>query len=810
MVIIMREINIFLGSSIVELKEEREAFSDIVAELNTKLKSTGVFIYLDKCEYEDGFINIEPTQKLIDEKIVNSSYSYFIIKSFFGEMTEHEYNVAKECFIKSGKPKISVLFKKCSENEKCSPEVIGFKSKLEDSKYYYKEYKNKEELKLNIVLNLVVDDVLSFSVLKAEDGGIYVKEERLVDFEQIPIYSKHSELSKLNKELLKLEQEEQNSGDRHERRIIREKIRLITTKIREIENLIFTTMLGLVKLSRGKVTPLLSRATAFIEDGDIERAAEILNIDDVFDELDAYKEKTELSIEGIKSAIETAYIAIESMTQLPKTSLRNKEIELLFEKIIEIEIYYNLNRVHSGLYARYLLKNRKYDKSMKFLNLFLEVPDIRMNNIQDFYGLEYTFLGLKIDVEPLYENDKKEYQKIYLNILYKYILLYEQALKKFEHDWNINQYMMGDYCDSIRDVLKKWIGTKDENVKKIEEDIKIKIDLLKKAGYNENGNSNLDGKKEAKKLIDYIEMEREFNKLNDEPQTDNPKEYLMQYVEMLEKTIDYIENSDNVFLENNTATTKFYKECENIKIALNEDNIDDILFYYAQVKIGHAEHYFGVANYTIAKNDYKDAYDTLEELSKSDNSLYKFFFCCVCSGYSKTLINIKESKKAEEIIIKGISICEDLVKMDSIYNIFLAKMYADCVSVCMNGRVNDCMIKAMDYSLNSYNIFKENVSVADDSYKMDFIFVCYNRALILAENGKKEEANDFLLESIDKINLLSEKSIKENYGYIQKIVLFALSLSIEIGKKDQVVSKLECLYTKETIEKMILNICESN
>lgn len=798
----MRIINIFLGSSIVELKEERDAFADIVNELNFKLKNTGNFIYLYKCEYEDGFFNDEPTQKIIDNKILESSYSYFLIKTKFGKMTEHEFNVAKDSFLKYGKPKLSIMFGKCSENEQCSQETLSFKSKLEDLKYYYKEYQNKEELKLSIVLNLAVDDILSVSTLKAEDGGIYFEDMKIVDFEQIPIYSKHSELFKLNNQLLELEHEEQKTADRHERRIVREKINLITTKIREIENLIFNTMLGLVKVSRGKVTPLLNRAVIHLENGDVEKAAEILNVDDVIDELDAYKEKTELSVCGIQSAIETAYIAIETMIQLPKTASRTKEIELLYEKIISIEINYNLNRLHSGLYARYLLKNKKYVKAIEFLTLYLEATNIRMNSIQDFVSLEYALLGLQIDMEPLYNNDKKEYQKIYLDISYNHILAYEQALIKFEHNWNINQYMMGYYCDRTLDILKKWVGIKDNNIKDIEKDIRIKIDLLKKVGYKKTSNSTVDVKEECKKLTDYIKIETEFNKLNNEPQEDNPKEYLKQYVEMLEKSIDYMKNSENVFLENNTMTSNFYREYENIKTALNEDNKEDILCYYAQVKIGHAEHYFKVANFTIAKNDFKAAYDILKELLKLNNSVYDFFFCCVCSGLSKTLITLNEAEKGEKIILEGIELCECLVTKEPYYYALLARMYADYVSVCMNGRVYDCINKAMEYSLKSYSVFKSHTNMVD-VHKLDFIYVCYNYAHVLMENGKYNEALKYLMECLDTINFLNDKEIQENYNCIKDIVLYALSVSNKIGETEQIVLKLKKLYTKETIERLM-------
>lgn len=183
----MKTVTIFLGSSIVELQEERNAFSDIVNELNVKLKSAGYFIYLDKCEYEAGFLEDRPTQNIIDEKVLSSSYSYFIVRTKFGEFTKHEFDIALEMFLKTGKPKISVMFKKISGNEELSEEALIFQNRLKELRYYYKEYQNKEEL--NVVLNLAVDDFPLSKEIKAEDGGIYIGNTKLIDTELIPVYA---------------------------------------------------------------------------------------------------------------------------------------------------------------------------------------------------------------------------------------------------------------------------------------------------------------------------------------------------------------------------------------------------------------------------------------------------------------------------------------------------------------------------------------------------------------------------------------------------------------------------------------------
>lgn len=318
-------INIFVGSSIIELKEERDAFSDIINELNVKLKNTGYFIYLDRCEYESGFFTGNPTQQIIDEKVLNSTYSYFIVRTKFGEWTEHEFDIALESFLKFGKPKLCVMFRKCLNTESLSEQALLFQNRLKELQYYYKEYQNKEELKLNVVLNLVVDDILSAKEISVEDGGIYIGNTKLINTELLPIYSKHSELARLHKHLDNLELLERKCEDKRERRLLREEIHEVVTKVREIEKLIYQTMLGLIRATRGKITPLLSRAIVYIESGDVEKAAEILNVNDVLDELEEYKDKTELSLEGIQSAIETAYIAIETMIQLPESLEMSKK-----------------------------------------------------------------------------------------------------------------------------------------------------------------------------------------------------------------------------------------------------------------------------------------------------------------------------------------------------------------------------------------------------------------------------------------------------------------------------------------------------
>ncbi len=798
-------INIFVGSSIIELKEERDAFSDIVNELNVKLKNTGYFIYLDRCEYENGFFTGSPTQQIIDEKVLNSTYCYFIVRTKFGEWTEHEFDIALENFLKFGKPKLCVMFRKCLDTESLSEKALLFQNRLKELQYYYKEYQNKEELKLNVVLNLVVDDILSAKEMSVEDGGIYIGNTRLINTELIPIYSKHSELTKLHKYLDELEAQERRCEDKRERRLLREEIHKVVTQIRDIEKLIYQTMLGLTRATRGKITPLLSRAIIYIDNGDIEEAAEILNVNDVLDELEEYKDKTEMSLEGIQSAIETAYIAIETMIQLPESLETSNKIELLFEKIISLELCYNLNRLHCGLYVRYLLKRRKYDKAEKYILIYIEAADTRIDSINDFIRSEYALYGMQVDIEQMYKKNPERYQNLYVQTAYSYILVYSKAVEKFQNDMNINPYMLGIYCDNLIENLKNWIGEKDDAIKDMEKQLRIKVDMLKKFGYRKVDKSELNGEEDAKRLIDQIELKEECEKLNDEPQTDDPKEYLRQYAEMLRNLLKFFQTSDNMFVKNNSSTPIFQQEYEKYILALEEDSEESILFLYSQIKIGHAEHYVKVANFIMAEKDYKAAYDKLKILMKHEHQIYNFFLCGVCAGLSITLSYLNKHQEAENILVEGIGICEELAEYENQYYRLLARMYTNYVVLCRDGRVYDCISKGMKYSQKAYDLFKKQVDILDDTEKATFINLCYNYGLLFIDNGKYLEALKYLLEGIDIIELLNERSIQENYSLINKVVLMTIGIGKNIGDINQIKKKIEFLYSTETIESLISN-----
>lgn len=806
----MRKINIFLGSSINELVSERQAFADIISELNTKLRNAGYFIYLDKCEYEDGFVHSESSQSRIDNRIRESTYSYFIIKYRFGSLTEHEFDVALSSFCQTGAPKLSVYFQKISEDELRSPEAIAFQEHLAEMKYYYKEYQHTEELKLNIVLNLAVDDIMLTKSLKAEDGGIYLDDKMLVNLEMLPTYFKHSELKKLHVDLACLEEEELHTVDRKEKRLIREQIAELTVHIREIEDLLFHTMLGLVQAERGEITPLLYRAVSYIEKGEIEKAAEILNVNDVFDELEAYQEKTELSLEGISAAINTAEIAIEMRQQLPASQERSIQIEQLYERIIALEMRYNLNSVHCVLYARHLLKMKKYSKAIEYITIYADVAGRRITNEEDFLGMEYALFGFILDMEPLYQQEKERYQSLLLSLYTCLFNVYWNTMESLGPSMNLNPWELGIFCEKALKLIDDWVGEKDENTISQEKSLCILVDRLHKRGYHKVEPDSLDGKKDARQLIDFLELRDRCNKLNNEPDSDDPETYLTQYNKMMEDLVDYLCHSENALLKDNPTVQKAINDCNLVKTVLQERDEDAILRLFLQVKLAHAMSYLNAANFPLAIKDYQVAYNHGKKLIISSDPIDLYLFLSICRGYATTIVNrndaeYKDYEDAEKIILEGIAIGEMLTAMDVKFSIPLADIYHNYAAICMNGRITNCNEKGAKYFRLAYEIYQQHELELDAIEKINYLKLCQSYGYFDLCGGFRQSAMEYFEKAIDIIASFDLILNQRYYPLIERTIILALYVADQLNRTDELFPKLRKIYTDEAVESFLLS-----
>ncbi|MDY0277141.1 MAG: hypothetical protein RBQ97_03555 [Acholeplasma sp.] len=149
----MEDMKLFFGSSIVEMREERQLISALIQAINDALIDDGIFSIIDLflCEHQSAAIGPQGSQEAINDILSQSDISIFLVNQRFGEFTKEEYERAiTEYKIKSS-PKVYVLVKKNEHIELRSKEAKDFILNIDQSIVKVYEYEGIEELKIIIL-----------------------------------------------------------------------------------------------------------------------------------------------------------------------------------------------------------------------------------------------------------------------------------------------------------------------------------------------------------------------------------------------------------------------------------------------------------------------------------------------------------------------------------------------------------------------------------------------------------------------------------------------------------------------------------
>jgi hypothetical protein len=102
----LKEIKIFLGSSIVEFEHERNEFKNFIFDMSAKFENSyNTRLIPLMCEDVDPCYADEPTQNIINRMVLSSDLCFFIFFTKAGEFTQLEFDIAKTQFEKTKKPK---------------------------------------------------------------------------------------------------------------------------------------------------------------------------------------------------------------------------------------------------------------------------------------------------------------------------------------------------------------------------------------------------------------------------------------------------------------------------------------------------------------------------------------------------------------------------------------------------------------------------------------------------------------------------------------------------------------------------------
>ena len=165
----MKDVSIFIASSIREFQEERKQIAVYLEKLNYAYKQDGVRLNWYRPEIMPHALVNGGAQFPYDEKIRDCQFFVLLIGQEVGKHTEKEFNLALEQFQKSGKPVIIPYLL----NVRASPEALALQTRIREALEIDKQYVDTYD-------NL--DQILEYLHLELIHGGAF---KVASDYEQI-------------------------------------------------------------------------------------------------------------------------------------------------------------------------------------------------------------------------------------------------------------------------------------------------------------------------------------------------------------------------------------------------------------------------------------------------------------------------------------------------------------------------------------------------------------------------------------------------------------------------------------------------
>ena len=431
----MKKIHILFGTTIVNQKKELEEMLEFIDKCNLSF------------EY-DYSVNLV-CDVLNDYSILK--YSEMCIFIFFDksskkniEEIDFAYNFFKQNA--NNKPKIYIYFKK-NNDLKFSDEIVNVMSIVDQTyKHFYSLFDNIDTVKLRILLNLKFQE-MDYIELKCSDDSITLNDNSLLNVANIDEYKKNIGLENLKREYELINEEYLemkpifSSGFFNDE--FKNKYIEVTTKRIKILNLIDNLKIDIFNLSlgisnnivHGNVTMRMNEAIRLFENGDLEGAISILNIDDIEKEFEKIEEnQRRASIIFIREHL----LAIDILIAMYNYPNRFKEIEERFKKVTSVALKFDVELDCLFLEAKYyynqkeyLLSEELFEKCLKkyeeisYDNLIIQRSHRYLGNIyRNTYRYEkaleeYLYvLSLHKDIKTY--DDKKDLALIYNNLALAY------------------------------------------------------------------------------------------------------------------------------------------------------------------------------------------------------------------------------------------------------------------------------------------------------------------------------------------------------------------------------------------------------
>ncbi|MDE7319409.1 MAG: tetratricopeptide repeat protein [Lachnospiraceae bacterium] len=374
----MKFIKIFLASSIVEFRDERQQMGNFIRSLNDIYVKRGIYFELAICEDLGESVALERKQQEYNEAIRESQYFYIVFGKSAGKYTIEEFYVALDQFRKSGAPKIFTYFKALPEGEQAEQSVMDFMEQLSSQiGHYYSTFTHLDAIKLDLLLELVKNPETK-DQMKFEDGQVIFGDQSVMSLEHVPLYSRNETVQKLVKEQERLNGEfgrlaveygkhPEDSGLLKQMMELGEKRSRVRDSLHQME----MDMLGLYsqteeKRQAGKrLNWREKKAIERVDLGDCEGAKNILRDIQWEQEVGQAEELAEAAVEPVREYISGKRSLISTLLVTGADAETVEEVLAVYERCCALAEKYQVEIKVLYDYARFLYRQKAYPEGIE-------------------------------------------------------------------------------------------------------------------------------------------------------------------------------------------------------------------------------------------------------------------------------------------------------------------------------------------------------------------------------------------------------------------------------------------------------------
>lgn len=368
-------IRILIGSALDELKLERAKLMSFIQGLNNKYHERGIFIEGYICEETPNSMRLGGSQKLHNDYISGGAdATIFMFFHKAGEFTMKELELARQAFLKKGKPNVYVFFKAVDGTTDANDNIQKAVSLVfNDYGHYYKMFDDVDTVKLEL-LQFLMDKLPGKGELVIKDGAVYMNGELINDISAANIfaYQNNPNIKRLKERiamLLMKMTEASASGNAREALRISAELGEVQQEYHELESALLKQIMYFHKLNRKNEKPDQRRLEALrlLELGDSRAVQYLITQDETDDRSRVQDMRWELAAESLlnedKNLIEDIRIRIMAMEADIENNNRFSEIEHAYESAynasVRVKDFDSLCE-----YAYFLYKQNNYPKAI--------------------------------------------------------------------------------------------------------------------------------------------------------------------------------------------------------------------------------------------------------------------------------------------------------------------------------------------------------------------------------------------------------------------------------------------------------------